>query len=152
MSLMWICPCVVLGFSMSVTLNVFEAELDPWLALTIWSPIEDVEGTFKVVLNPPLEVQATVTLVSPWKLITRGDRGLNPLPVTVTKVAGGPEVGLIVMTGSLWVDFWFFSEWLHFLSSFLSQWLSAKACVPHAIPAEKLKELSQLKGIDGSWD
>lgn len=144
-------PWVALGFTMSVTLNVFEAELDPWLALTIWSPFEDVEGTLKVVLNAPVEGHVTVTLVSPWKLITIGDEGLNPLPVTVTKLARGPEVGLIVMTGPLEVDFWFFSEWLHFLSSFLSQWLLAKACVPHANPVENIKRTKPIERNRWIW-
>jgi hypothetical protein len=136
---------VVLGFTMSVTLNVFETELDSWLALTIWSPFEDVEGTLKVVLNAPLEGHVAVTLLSPWKLITIGDEGSNPFPVTVTKLALGPEVGLIVMTGPLEVDLWSFSEWLHFLSSFLLQWLSAKTCVPHAIPAEDIKRTKPIE-------
>jgi len=57
------------------------------------------------VLNAPLDGHVTVTLVSPWKLITTGDEGSNPFPVTVTKLALGPEVGLIVMTGPLEVDF-----------------------------------------------
>ena len=52
-------------------------------------------------LNAPLEGHVAVTLLSPWKLITTGDEGSNPFPVTVTKVAGGPEVGLVLMTGSL---------------------------------------------------
>jgi hypothetical protein len=142
-------PWVALGFTMSVTLNVFETELDSWLALTIWSPFEDVEGTLKVVLNAPLDGHVAVTLLSPWKLITIGDEGLNPFPVTVTKLALGPEVGLIVMTGLLEVDFWFFSEWLHFLSWFLSwflsQWLSANTCVPHTIPAEDIKRTKPIE-------
>ena len=65
----------------------------------------NVEGTLKVALNPPLEVDVTVALVSPSKLITTVEKGSNPLPVIVTKVAIGPEVGLIVMTGPLEVDF-----------------------------------------------
>ena len=65
---------------------------------------EDVEGTLKVVLNAPLDGHVAVTLLSPWKLITIGDEGLNPFPVTVTKLARGPEVGLIVITGPLEVD------------------------------------------------
>ena len=56
-------------------------------------------------LNAPLDGHVAVTLLSPWKLITIGDEGLNPFPVTVTKLALGPEVGLIVMTGPLEVDF-----------------------------------------------
>jgi hypothetical protein len=138
-------PWVALGFTVSVTLNVFETELDSWLALTIWSPFEDVEGTLKVVLNAPLDGHVAVTLLSPWKLITMGDEGSNPFPVTVTKLALGPEVGLIVITGLLEVDLWSFSECLHFLSSFLSQWLSAKACVPHNIPAEDIKRTKPIE-------
>jgi hypothetical protein len=102
---------VALGFPMSVTLNVFEAELDPWLASTVWSPIDEVEGTLRVALNPPLEVDVTVSLVSPSKLITTVEKGSNPLPVTVTKVATGPEDGLSEMVGLPEPDvlIWFFS-------------------------------------------
>jgi hypothetical protein len=62
----------------SVTLNFFDTELDSWLALTIYSTFEDVEGTLKVVPNPPVEFGITVPLVSPWKLIVTGDKGSNP--------------------------------------------------------------------------
>ena len=50
-------------------------------------------------MNPPLEVDVTVSLVSPSKLITTVEKGSNPLPVTVTKVATGPEDGLGEMVG-----------------------------------------------------
>ena len=53
----------------------------------------------KVVVNPPLEVGVTVDTVEPPKVITTVEIGSNPLPVTVTEVKTGPEVGLIEMVG-----------------------------------------------------
>ena len=50
-------------------------------------------------LNAPLDGHVAVTLLSPWKLITTVEKGSNPLPVTVTKVATGPEDGLSEMVG-----------------------------------------------------
>ena len=41
----------------------------------------------------------TVATVEPSKVITTVEIGANPLPVTVTEVKTGPEVGLIEMVG-----------------------------------------------------
>jgi hypothetical protein len=85
------------GVSKDVTVNVFEAELLPWVALTVWSPVEDDKDTKKVALNPPLEVDVTVASEEPSKVIATVEIGSNPLPVTVTEVPTGPEDGLSVM-------------------------------------------------------
>ena len=90
-----------------VTVNVFEAELDPWVALTVLSPFDKDSGTSKEVVNPPLELGVTrQTLVllpqgtlEPSKLIATVEIGSNPLPVTVTEVPTGPELGLSEMVG-----------------------------------------------------
>ena len=50
-------------------------------------------------MNPPLEPGVTVATLEPPKLIATVDIGSNPLPVTVTEVPTGPEVGLIEMVG-----------------------------------------------------
>ena len=50
-------------------------------------------------MNPPLDVDVTAATVEPSKVIVTVEIGLNPLPVTVTKVKTGPEVGLIEMVG-----------------------------------------------------
>ena len=57
------------------------------------------KGTLRVALNPPLEVDVTAATVDPSKVITTVEKGSNPLPVTVTKVATVPELGLIEMVG-----------------------------------------------------
>ena len=57
------------------------------------------KGTLKVALNPPLEFDVTTATVEPSKVITTVETGSNPLPVTVTEVKTGPEVGLIEMVG-----------------------------------------------------
>ena len=46
-----------------VTVNGCDAELDPWVATTVWSPIDESKGTLKVVVNPPLELGVTVDTV-----------------------------------------------------------------------------------------
>jgi hypothetical protein len=55
----------------------------------------------KVEMNPPLEFDVTEATVEPSKVITTEEIGANPLPVTVTEVAGNtvPEVGLIEIVG-----------------------------------------------------
>ena len=50
-------------------------------------------------MNPPLDVDVTAATVEPSKVIVTVEIGSNPLPVTVTKVKTGPEVGLIEMVG-----------------------------------------------------
>ena len=44
---------IMTGCHQSVTVNVFEAELDPWVALTVWSPFDDDKGTLKVAVKIP---------------------------------------------------------------------------------------------------
>jgi len=53
----------------------------------------------KVVVKPPLLVGVTADTVEPPKVITTVDIESNPLPVTVTEVNTGPEVGLIELVG-----------------------------------------------------
>jgi len=50
-------------------------------------------------VNPPLDVGVTVATLEPPKVIATVEIGSNPLPVTVTKEAIVPEVGLIEMAG-----------------------------------------------------
>ena len=50
-------------------------------------------------MNPPLDVGFTVVTLEPPKVIATVEIGSNPLPVTVTEVPTGPEVGLIEMVG-----------------------------------------------------
>ena len=50
-------------------------------------------------MKPPLEPGITVAILEPPKLIATVEIGSNPLPVTVTEVPTGPEVGLIEMVG-----------------------------------------------------
>ena len=50
-------------------------------------------------MNPPLDVDVTVATRKPSKVIVTVEIGSNPLPVTVTEVKTGPEVGLIEMVG-----------------------------------------------------
>ena len=52
-----------------------------------------------VLVNPPLEVGVTVDTVEPLKVMTTVEIGSNPLPITVTEVNTGPEVGLSEMVG-----------------------------------------------------
>ena len=44
-------------------------------------------------MNPPLDVGVTVVTLEPPKVIATVEIGSNPLPVTVTEVPTGPEVG-----------------------------------------------------------
>ena len=45
-------------------------------------------------MNPPLEFDVTEATVEPSKVITTEEIGANPLPVTVTEVAGQcPKLG-----------------------------------------------------------
>ena len=50
-------------------------------------------------MNPPLDVGFTVDTLEPPKVVATVEIGSNPLPVTVTKVPTGPEVGLIEIVG-----------------------------------------------------
>ena len=50
-------------------------------------------------MNPPLEPGVTVVTLEPPRVIATLEIGSNPLPVTVTEVPTGPEVGLIEMVG-----------------------------------------------------
>ena len=57
-------------------------------------------GTLKVaVKNPAGVLGVTAATVEPSKVIATVEIGTNPLPVTVTKVATVPEVGLSEMVG-----------------------------------------------------
>ena len=50
-------------------------------------------------MNPPFDVGFTVVTLGPPKVIATVEIGSNPLPVTVTEVPTGPEVGLIEIVG-----------------------------------------------------
>lgn len=86
----------------SVTVNVFEGELDPWVALTICSPLDD-SGTAKVAENPPLLLVVTeegsVVTTLPPKVMVTVELGENPEPVIFTGVPTGPDVELSIMVG-----------------------------------------------------
>ena len=85
-----------------VTVNVFESELDPWVATTVSGPTDEA-GTVKLAENPPLVLVVTVAGVVvtslPLNVMVTLELGSKLVPVTSTEVPTGPEVGLSVMTG-----------------------------------------------------
>jgi len=90
----------MVGIVEGVTVNGFEAELDPWVALTVLGPLND-EGTIKEAENPPLLLDVGLaTVVSPNFIVT-AVVGAKPVPVTATGVPIGPDVTLRVMTGTV---------------------------------------------------
>jgi hypothetical protein len=87
---------------LDVTVNVFEAELDPWVATTGTDPIDD-EGTVKLAKNAPLVLVVTVAgfvvIAVPLIVIVTVELEPKEVPVISTEVPTGPEVGLIEMPG-----------------------------------------------------
>ena len=80
----------------NVTVNVFEAELDPWVAITGTGPIDD-GGTVKLAKNTPLAVVVTVVgvvIISvSLNVISTVELGSNPAPVIFTEAPTGPDCG-----------------------------------------------------------
>ncbi|MFI5406647.1 MAG: hypothetical protein ACHQ1D_09055 [Nitrososphaerales archaeon] len=66
----------------NVTVNVFEAELDPWVPITGTGPIDD-GGTAKLAKNTPLTVVVTaarvVVIAVPLNVIVTVELGSNPV-------------------------------------------------------------------------
>ena len=72
----------------TVTLKVLEAELDPWVAVTVLSPTEDGMGTLKVPLKVPVEVVFNgdgfvITPIVPNLMVT-SELVSKLIPATVT--------------------------------------------------------------------
>src|SRR4029079_16892558 len=83
----------MVGIVEGVTVNGFEAEFDPWVAVTVLGPLND-EGTVKEAENPPLLLDVGLaTVVSPNFIVT-AVVGAKPVPVTATGVPMGPDVTL----------------------------------------------------------
>ena len=95
---------VMAGAVEDVTVNGFEADLDPWVATTDLDPSDDA-GTVKVAENPPLLLGVTGlgvgVMVAPPKVTVTGVVESKLVPVTVSGVPTGPEVGLRVMAGAV---------------------------------------------------
>jgi hypothetical protein len=89
---------------LDVTINVFEAELDPWVATIGANPTDDDKGTVKLARNSPLVLVVTVVgvvIISvPLNVITTVELGSKPEPVIFTELPTGPEVELSVMVGT----------------------------------------------------
>ena len=85
---------------MCVTVNVFESELHPSVALTICGPLDDA-GTVKVAENTPLLLVVTGDSgrESPLKDMTTVELGANPAPEISTGVPTGPVLGLRNIVG-----------------------------------------------------
>ena len=81
----------------NVTVNVFESDLDPWVAITGASPIDDVEGTVKLAKNAPLLLgfngDGVVVTEVPLNDMTTVVVGSNPIPVMFTDVPTDPGFG-----------------------------------------------------------
>ena len=97
-------PEIGLSVMVGVTVNAFEAVLDPWVATTDLAPWDDWSGTVKVAENAPLLSGVTgfgvvVTGVPPKVMVTV-ELGSNPAPVISTGVPTGPESGLRKIKGS----------------------------------------------------
>lgn len=79
-------PEIGLNIMMGVTVNVFEADLDPWLATTDLAPRDEGLGTVKVAVKNPARVLVTVLgLVAtgvPSNSIVIVELAPNPAPVT----------------------------------------------------------------------
>jgi hypothetical protein len=88
----------VLGLNEVVTVNVAEAEFEPWVAVTVWFPA-DSAGTSKLVENPPLELGLTIATSVSLKVTVISGVGSNSMPVIFTEVPTGPKDGLIAMRG-----------------------------------------------------
>ncbi len=86
----------------NVTVNVFEAELSPWVAITGTGPIDD-GGTVKLAKKNPLVVVVTeagvVSTANPLNVISKVESGSKPKPEISTGVPTGPEVVLRKMAG-----------------------------------------------------
>jgi hypothetical protein len=87
-----------------VTINVSEAEVDPWVATTWTNPTDDDKGTVKLAKNSPLLVVVTVAGVVvrsvSLNVIATVELGSNPVPVIFTKEPTRSEVELSVMVGA----------------------------------------------------
>ena len=91
----------MVGIVEGVTVNGFEAELDPWVAVTVLGPLND-EGTIKEAENSPLLLGVTglLTVVSPNFMVTSGV-GSKTSTCDSYRIPIGPDVTLRVMTGTV---------------------------------------------------
>ena len=85
---------------LDVTINVFEAELAPWVARTVAIPTGD--GTVKVIGKQSLRGCCHCSRSSgslPLNFIVTIELGANPAPEISTDEPTGPEAGSSKMTG-----------------------------------------------------